>query len=226
MNTEQSLKKPIVIGVVGGIACGKSEVTRMLGSMNATIISADAIAHAVLLKPDVIEALVEIFGEGILQNQHSSSNQIPSIDRKKLGSMVFGDSDEKRAMRKKLEAIVHPLIKQLAREELAVLLRDTSLQMIILDAPLLIEGGWLPYCNRVLFVDSPDDNRKQRAMERGWTAKEWQDRESAQLSLDEKRKHATDTLVNDGTLIQLEQRVKDFVAKVATTVPNLTHPIS
>jgi len=226
MNTERSLKKPIVVGVVGGIASGKSEVTRMLGLMNATIISADAIAHAVLLKPDVIKALVEIFGEGILQEQQGSLNQTSSIDRKKLGSMVFGDSDEKRAMRKKLEAIVHPLIRHLAREELAMLLRDTSLQMILLDAPLLIEGGWLPYCNRVLFVDSPDDNRKQRAMERGWTAKEWQDRESAQLSLDEKRKHATDTLVNDGTLIQLEQRVKDFVAKVATTVPNLTHPIS
>ena len=214
MNTEQSVKKPIVIGVVGGIASGKSEVTRMLGSMNATIISADAIAHAVLLKPDVINALVEIFGEGIFQNQPASPNQTPSIDRKKLGSMVFGNSDEKNAMRKKLEAIVHPLIRQIAREELAMLLLDTSLQMILLDAPLLIEGGWLPYCDRVLFVDSPDVNRKRRAMERGWTAKEWDDRESAQLGLDEKRKHATDTLVNDKTLIQLQQRVTDFVAKL------------
>ena len=215
MSQEIPLQKPIVVGVVGGIASGKSEVTRLLGTMNATIISADAIAHRVLLAPNVIETLVEIFGPGILQDQSSNPGQDRVIDRKKLGALVFGDSEEKLAMRRKLEAVVHPLIRQTARDELATLLRDTSLQMIILDAPLLIEGGWLPYCNRVLFVDSPDDLRKQRAMERGWTAKEWQERESAQLSFNEKRKQATDVLVNDGTLEQLQQRVVDFVAKIS-----------
>lgn len=214
MSQQTPSKKPIVIGVVGGIASGKSEVTRMLSSMNATIISADAIAHRVLLEPNVIGALMEVFGVGILQDQISTLGPERVIDRKKLGSMVFGESEEKRMKRRELESVVHPRIRQIAREELATLQQDTSLQMIILDAPLLIEGGWLPYCDRVLFVDSPEDLRKQRAISRGWTAKEWQDRESAQLSFDEKRRHATDILVNDGTLEQLQQRVTNFVAEV------------
>ena len=208
--------KSIVIGVVGGIASGKSEVTRMLSTMNAIVISADAIAHRVLLEPDVIGALVEIFGVGILHEQPFAPDQSRSINRKRLGSMVFGDSDDKRAMRRKLEAIVHPRIRQIAREELATRLLDTSHPLIVLDAPLLIEGGWLPNCNRVLFVDSPDEMRKKRAMERGWTEQEWQDRESAQLSFAEKRMVATDILVNDGTLIQLQQRVVDFVANLVS----------
>ena len=214
MSDTPTSRSPIVIGVVGGIASGKSEVTRVLSAMNATVISADEIAHRVLLEPDVIKALVGIFGDGILNEQLSPSDQSRSINRKALGSMVFGDSDNSLAMRRRLEAIVHPRIRQIAREELATRLLDTSHPLIVLDAPLLIEGGWLPYCTHVLFVDSPDAMRKQRAMERGWTAQEWQDRESAQLSFVDKRKVATDVLVNDGTLRQLQQRVEDLVAKL------------
>ncbi len=214
MTNAPSYKTPVVIGIVGGIASGKSEVTRVLGTMNATIISADKIAHRVLYEPDVIDALKKIFGNSILLQGASTSVDLSEIDRKKLASMVFGDSAEKQAMRKRLEEIVHPRIRQLAKSELESLSRESSSQMIILDAPLLIEGGWLPYCNRVLFVDSPDDMRKQRAMQRGWTAKEWHDRESAQLSLAEKRKYATDLILNGGTIEQLHQQVVDFVAKL------------
>ncbi len=214
MTNALSSKSPVVIGIVGGIASGKSEVTRMLGAMDATIICADEIAHRVLLEPAVIDSLEKIFGKSILLQGVSSTNELREIDRRKLASMVFGDLAEKQSMRKQLEAIVHPRIRQLAKSELETLSRESSSQMIILDAPLLIEGGWLPYCNRVLFVDSPDDKRKKRAMQRGWTAKEWQDRESAQLSLAEKRNYATDVLLNDGTIEQLHQQVADFVAKL------------
>ena len=214
MSDVPTSRKPVVIGVVGGIASGKSEVTRVLSAMNATVISADEIAHRVLLEPDVIKALVGIFGDGILNEQLSPSDQSRSINRKALGSMVFGDSDNRLAMRRRLEAIVHPRIRQIAREELATRLLDTSHPLIVLDAPLLIEGGWLPYCTHVLFVDSPEGMRRQRAIERGWTTQEWQDRESAQLSFLDKRKVATDILVNDGTLRQLQQRIEDLVAKL------------
>lgn len=214
MTNAHSHKTPVVIGIVGGIASGKSEVTRMLGAMNATIICADEIAHRVLLEPEVIDSLEKIFGTSILQSSGSHPNTLLAIDRNKLGSMVFGDSADKQVMRKRLEAIVHPRIRQIAKLELEKLLREASQHMVILDAPLLIEGGWLPYCKRVLFVDSPDEMRKQRAMERGWTEKEWHDRESAQISLSEKKRHATDVLVNDGTIEQLQQRVVDFVGKL------------
>ncbi len=218
MTQEPAIKKPVVIGVVGGIASGKSEVTRMLGAMNAVIISADEIGHRVLQMPDVRESLVSIFGDGILQESVANSNDSRQIDRKKLGAMVFGDTQDKQVMRKKLEAIVHPRIRELGRAELASLVQKATFPMIILDAPLLIEGGWLPYCDRVLFVESPEAMRMQRAMERGWTEKEWRDREAAQLGLAEKRKAASDVLVNDGSVEQLKQRVADFVASLSLRI--------
>lgn len=215
MTQVPAIKKPVVIGVVGGIASGKSEVTRLLGEMNAVVISADEIAHRVLLMPDVRETLVSIFGDGILQESFAAPNETRQIDRKKLGPMVFGDTQDNQVKRKKLEAIVHPRIRELGRAELASLVKKASHPMIILDAPLLIEGGWLPYCDRVLFVDSPESMRKQRAIERGWTEKEWRDREAAQLGLAEKRRSASDVLVNDGTVEQLKQRVAEFVASLS-----------
>lgn len=215
MTQEPAIKRPVVIGVVGGIASGKSEVTRLFVSMNCDIISADEIAHRVLKMPDVIESLVSIFGEDILREPAAKLGEPRQIDRKKLGALVFGDTEDKQVMRKKLEAIVHPRIRELGRAELASLVLEATHPMIILDAPLLIEGGWLPYCDRVLFVDSPEAMRKQRALERGWTEKEWRDREVAQLSLAEKRKAASDVLVNDGSVEQLKQRVADFVASLS-----------
>lgn len=202
MTNVLQVKSPIVVGVVGGIASGKSQVTRMLGELNGTIISADEIAHRVLQEPDVIDSLVKSFGYSILTER--------SIDRKKLASMVFGDSEVCKTMRKRLEAIVHPRIRQLAKSDLETLKRDPNTRMIILDAPLLIEGGWLPYCDRIIYVDSVDNVRKKRAMERGWNAQEWQDRESAQMSLSEKKKYATDVLLNNGTIEELTQRVLEF----------------
>lgn len=210
MTSMQQFKAPVVVGVVGGIASGKSQVTRMLGELNGNIISADEIAHRVLLEPDVIDSLVKIFGNSILIKRSLQTGLPQAIDRKKLASMVFGDSTDCKTLRMKLEAIVHPRIHQIAKSDLETLKRDSNTGMIILDAPLLIEGGWLPYCNRIVFVDAPDAVRTQRAMERGWTAQEWQDRESAQMSLSEKKKHATDVLINKGTIEELTQRVLEL----------------
>ncbi len=210
MRHAQQFKRPLVVGVVGGIASGKSQVTRMLGALNATLISADEIAHRVLLEPEVMDLLLKMFGKNILVANGNNPGLTPAIDRKRLASLVFGDSADSQRMRKKLEAIVHPRIRQIAKSELDTLKQDASTHLIILDAPLLIEGGWLPYCDRVIYVDSPDAMRKQRALERGWSAQQWQDRESAQMSLSEKKKHATDVLVNDGTIQQLTQRVLEL----------------
>ncbi len=212
MTVASQHRKPVVIGIVGGIASGKSEVTRLLGESGGTIISADAIAHRVLKETEVIESLVSVFGEQILRQEETVG--VRTIDRAVLGVMVFGNDDDKKAMRKKLEAVVHPRIRQAAKSELEAMKRDPTKKMIILDAPLLIEGGWLPYCDRVLMVESPNDLRRNRAIERGWTEQQWIDRESAQLSLEEKRTHATDVLINDGTIGKLHEQVCAFVASL------------
>ena len=199
-------QEPTVIGIIGGIASGKSQVTTMLAEMGARIISADSIAHDVLRLPDIIESLVKAFGHGILTDASmDTSTGVRTIDRKKLGAIVFGSNEATLTQRKMLESIVHPRIRQIARSQLELVKLQADCYYIVLDAPLLVEGGWLPYCDRIIYVDTPNEVRLQRAKARGWSELEWQNRESAQLSLDQKRKCSTDVLPNKSSLDQLKQ---------------------
>ena len=202
---------PIVIGIIGGVASGKSTLTKLLQNRGAKVILADAIAHDVLKEPVVIQQLSELFGDGILSNTGSAKGQ--SIDRKKLAALVFGNSSDPTNRRKQLEAIVHPRIREIAKAQLQSLRRESGLQYIVLDAPLLIEGGWLPYCNKVVFVETSDELRQAWAASRGWSRNDWQQRESAQFSLEVKRSHATDILINVGDMASLEVEVTKMLGR-------------
>lgn len=205
-----STKEPIVVGIVGGIASGKSQVTKMFQEMGAAIVNADAVAHEVLREAEVIQLLVKSFGTEILQQTHSPDAQ-PEIDRAKMAVLVFGNGTVQIANRKQLESIVHPRIRQRCQSQLDQLKADKQLEYIVLDVPLLIESGWLPACNKVIFVETPDALRESFALERGWTKEQWQQRESAQLELRQKKQHATDVLVNDGSLTELRERLLDVL---------------
>jgi dephospho-CoA kinase len=198
----QQSEYPIVIGIIGGVASGKSTLTELLQKRGAKVIRADAIGHDVLKEPVVIQQLRELFGDGIFSDSGSAKG--PAIDRKKLAVLVFGNSGEPTNRRKQLEAIVHPRIREIAKTQLQSLRLESGLQYIVLDAPLLIEGGWLPYCNKVVFVETAEELRQAWATSRGWSLHDWQQRESAQLSLELKRSHATDILINLGDLASLE----------------------
>jgi dephospho-CoA kinase len=202
---------PIVIGIIGGVASGKSTLTKLLQNRGAKVILADAIAHDVLKEPVVIQQLSELFGDGILSNTGPAKGQ--SIDRKKLAALVFGNSSDPTNRRKQLEAIVHPRIREIAKAQLQSLRRESGLQYIVLDAPLLIEGGWLPYCNKVVFVETSDELRQAWAASRGWSRNDWQQRESAQFSLEVKRSHATDILINVGDMASLEVEVTKMLER-------------
>lgn len=202
---------PIVIGIIGGVASGKSTLTKLLQNRGAKVILADAIAHDVLKEPVVIQQLSELFGDGILSNTGSAKGQ--SIDRKKLAALVFGNSSDPTNRRKQLEAIVHPRIREIAKAQLQSLRRESGLQYIVLDAPLLLEGGWLPYCNKVVFVETSDELRQAWAASRGWSRNDWQQRESAQFSLEVKRSHATDILINVGDMASLEVEVTKMLER-------------
>ncbi|MEQ1826950.1 MAG: dephospho-CoA kinase [Pirellula sp.] len=206
MSEQPEPKQSIVVGIVGGVASGKSVVTQFFSELGGHIISADAIAHRVLREPDMVELIVHEFGPVILTDDtRHLSGRARVIERKKLGGLVFGDHASER--RRRLEFIVHPRIRQIARTELDDVKQQGQHAYIVLDAPLLIEGGWLAYCDKVIFIDTPDERRRHYAMERGWTESEWRQRESAQLSLDEKRRKATDVLVNNHGLSELQNRL-------------------
>ena len=202
----------VVVGILGGVASGKSQVTQILKGLGAEVVSADLIAHEVLREPKVVEKLVDEFGPQILSGQKESELPLPTVDRKSLAALVFGESDENTVRRKRLEAIVHPRIRNIGHARLERIKSSGSARLVVLDVPLLVEGGWLPWCDRVIFVDSPETMRKTFALERGWSEIEWRHREAAQLKLQEKRSLSTDILVNNASLSQLESRVRDMIA--------------
>jgi dephospho-CoA kinase len=198
-------KRPMLIGIVGGIASGKSEVASLLVQHGAARINADELGHILLTSDESIqEKVVGLFGESILDESQQ-------IDRKKIASQVFGNDSRSRTLLDQLEAILHPAIRHLADERLAMLRKQPGIEMIVLDAPLLIEAGWSSMCDEILFVDTPLGQRQQYASRRGWSVDELAKREATQLALTEKRSAASKVIVNDGDLDSLKRKVKAII---------------
>ncbi len=195
-------RQPKVIGLIGGIGSGKSQVARVLAEeTGAKIISGDALGHEALKQPEVRDQVVRRWGASVLDANGE-------VDRRKLGGIVFADSTELTA----LEALVHPWIKRRIGEEVEAFRKDPSVPLIVLDAAILLEAGWNGVCDALVFVDVPRDLRLRRiARHRGWTEEEVEARESAQLSLSEKAGRADCSLDNSGTVEDLRREVRSLL---------------
>lgn len=192
---------PIVIGIIGGIASGKSEVTKILVGLGAFAIHADKIGHELLEDFEIKSLLQERFGSEIFD---SAGNVI----RSELAKIVFQTTSKENSSKTELESILHPRIRKLAEEQIEAIKKSGSKRLIVVDAPLLIEAQWNSICNKILFVDTPDAMRIHFAASRGWNQEELQRREQNQLSLDIKKRYATDIIINDGSVQLLEARIK------------------
>jgi len=197
-------RKPKVIGLIGGIGSGKSQVARVFAEeAGAKIISGDALGHEALKQPEVRDQVVRRWGASLLDANGE-------VDRRKLGGIVFADSSERMA----LEALVHPWIKRGIGEEVEAFRKDASVPLIVLDAAILLEAGWNGVCDALIFVDVPRDLRLRRvARQRGWTEEEVEARESAQLPLSEKAGRADGSLDNSGTVEDLRRQVRSLLAR-------------
>ncbi len=195
----------MIIGIIGGVGAGKSVVTRGIATQaHATVINADEVAHGVLRLRQIREQVETLLGPSVLDGTGE-------LDRPSIAKAVFGDSEAQIANRKALEAIVHPEVRRQIKEQIAQLQANDPACWILLDIPLLLESGWDAACDRVLYVDTPDELRMSIALKRGWAREDWERREASQLSLSEKRGSATDILVNDGSLEQLEIKIRELV---------------
>ncbi len=202
-------KQPFVIGLVGGVASGKSYVAQVFEDLGAVKIDADVLGHEVLKRPLIARRLRQVFGEQILLDDGS-------VDRRKLGTLVFGTQPQAHAARKQLEEIVHPLIHAAAVQELRKFKESTAPPLaVVIDAPLLLEAGWAPLCDAILFIDTPVEVRRRRAVERGWTEQDFGSREAAQLSLQEKRVQATHIVPGDGTAEELRRTLRKLIDEIA-----------
>ena len=194
---------PVVLGVLGGIASGKSAVAARLAGPAGRVVSADALAHEALaaLAPQVEAEL----GPGLLDLQGR-------VDRAALARRVFDDA----GARARLEGWIHPRVRA---RILAVLAEaeEQGVPRVVLDVPLLLENdaqhGLVARCHHLVFVDAPLPERDQRAVERrGWEPGEVQRREAAQLPLDTKRTRADFVVENAGSLEELDAAVDRVLA--------------
>lgn len=195
------MKRPWVIGITGGIASGKSAVTNILENHGAFVLRADRIGHEILESPSVRNLLIRQFGQSVF------SQESKSIDRRRIATLVFGDTPKAIERRKRLEAITHPPIRARIRQELNEVLTSGVYPWIALDIPLLLESGWDKSCDAIWFVDSTYEDRLNRALARGWTQAHFDAREASQWSMEKKRSKATRILSNQGNLKDLEQQI-------------------
>ena len=212
-----AMKRPRILGISGGIASGKSQVTRILESHGAKIIHADRIGHDVLQLPHVQIALTELFGNSILTTHDPANLSPPSIDRKQLAKLVFGNSDQATSRRKQLEALTHPLIRQRIREEIDAAVAENIVDWIVLDIPLLHESSWDKSCDVVWFIDADDSIRLERALQRGWSESDFRLREASQWPVERKRANANLVILNNGSLDSLTSAVEDALKQSSLT---------
>lgn len=187
----------LLIGLTGGIASGKSTVARMLAQGGVPVVDADALAREAVLPGSVaLSAITSRFGREVLRADST-------LDRKKLGAIVFADPDALRD----LNAIVHPRVAALAMEKLAAL-RDAGHPIAVYEAPLLFENRLEGMMDQTLLVALPLELQRTRLMARErCSAAEADARISVQMSLAEKRERADVVIDNDGDLTQLARRL-------------------
>lgn len=145
-----------VIGLTGGIGSGKSTVADMLVEHGAALVDTDRIAHS-LTEPggDAIPAIRAAFGEGVIAPDGR-------MDRAAMRARAFSDP----AVRKRLEAILHPMIRDRTQSQIEAAARDGA-PYVVVAVPLLVESGtWRGRYDRVLVVDCPPDVQIERVMKR------------------------------------------------------------
>ncbi|MFB4275051.1 MULTISPECIES: dephospho-CoA kinase [unclassified Nonomuraea] len=185
------------IGLTGGIGSGKSEVSKRLSARGAMVIDADKIAREVV-EPGTpgLARVVATFGDDVLRPDGS-------LNREKLGSLVFADSEKLAA----LNAIVHPLVG----ERVAQLQRQAADDTIMVyDVPLLVENKLAPMYDVVIVVDTADEVRISRLAEhRGMPEADAKARIAAQASREDRLAAADIVIPNEGSLDELDARVAE-----------------
>ena len=184
-----------ILGLTGGIACGKSTISAYLKEFGLPVIDADECSRAVVEKGSIgLEKLTEIFGNKILENDGT-------LNRKVLGQIVFSDSEQLSL----LNSVMEPLI----REEISRRLnQENNADLVVLDAPLLIEQHYDKICDFIMTIDVPKKTQLERLIERdNLSEDEAKSRIESQLSSRERNGFADVVIDSSGTVEQTRKQV-------------------
>lgn len=192
------------IGLTGGIASGKSTVASMLRDLDCPVLAADALGHELLEPGQTAYAeVVREFGIDILDSYGN-------VDRTALGEIVFADEER----RGKLNAILHPRIREIIEKWFAALDQPGGPDLAIVEAALIIEAGFNQNLDKLVVCWCRRAQQVERLLERGLTEEQALQRIAAQMPMEEKRSLADETVDCSGTLEETERAVEQVVKRL------------
>ena len=202
--------EPLILGILGGVASGKTRVGMRLAGSKGCLIEADSLARETLELPQLVPLLVEAFGTEVLDGDGRVRRQV-------IAKRVFADP----ALRETLEGWIHPRVRARIMGAL-VEAQAAGAEPIVLDVPLLLENdgehGLASRCRYLVFVDTPAALRQERATrQRGWPDDEVSRREATQIPLSHKRERADFVIANDGGDQELDDAVDQLRAQLGLT---------
>ncbi len=187
------------IGLTGGIGSGKSTVSKILADLGAFVIDADKVGHEIYLPgKGAWQQISAAFGQDILAEDQT-------IDRKKLGALVFNSADAL----KQLNTIVHPIMFKEIEQRIRAKRDEGYASPIVVEAAILIEANWLLLADEVWVVVTDKNTVIDRVAEqRGMAPKDTEARIASQLSNQERLKYATVVIHNNGSLEDLQLQIQ------------------
>jgi dephospho-CoA kinase len=192
-----------VIGILGGVGAGKSTVAEEFAALGCLVISGDAIGHELRESAGVKKALRTEWGDGIFDASGS-------VSREALAKKVFTDP----AALAKLNKILAPRIRRRIRRRIDRGRADPNVPAVVLDAAVLLEARWDDLCTHCIFVRASDRRRQARAATRGWTARQWRDRENSQICLDIKLARCDYMVDNSSSIPVVREQIRRIFRKI------------
>jgi dephospho-CoA kinase len=198
-----------LIGLLGGVASGKSTVAELFRQLGAEVLDADRIGHEVLRMPAVRAAVGGRWGKDVIGPDGE-------VGRPALAKIVFAPPPQGPSELAELERITHPEIRRRLKAEVDEMARRGT-KVAILDAPVMLKAGWNELCDALVFVDSPADQRLARAVARGWSPAEFARREASQEPIEEKRRLADFVLDNSHDVSYIQAQVERCWQRLLTS---------
>ena len=203
-----------VIGIAGGIGSGKSFVARLFGELGCLVIDSDTQVRAAYEDGRVKDVLRGWWGDEVITPGGE-------INREAVGRRVFADPAERR----RLEALIHPMVDEARKRQMAAAANHPQVVAYVWDTPLLFEVGLAAQCDALVFVDAPMDQRLQRLRaSRGWDEAELLRRQKLQWPLDTKREISDHAITNTADADYARGQVRDVLSRILARSSNGSRP--